>query len=574
MRVKMLKRDGADYLRETKHDIHKVPRHYHPDHHPLASGREYVRALNAVKLERVFAQPFLGSLDGHGDSITALRPHPSRLACLASAAADGEIRFWDLTTRRTLIRAPAHEGFTRGLSFDTSGQTLLSVGDDKTVKFWSTAQVPVEPEPTATLKPTHTLMAQAEGIKRIHHERLLRDEPTQDTNAPDAKFNEIQQVEDTIQAVRSGSAPLPSVCLYRLTSTQSHFTASTISRDARLLGAASEHAGLWAWPLQPPQTGLTVKDEDGPDLVQPATRDIETTGGDESACSRLIGHTGVVYDCAFVPHRTAVAGDPLSNFLLSVGEDTTMRLWDLKTQQNRAVFRGHSYPIWSLDIDRLGINIATGSMDCTAKLWDIEHTFPLRIYAGHERDVDVVQFHPNCNYLATGSLDRSIRLWSHADAQMVRVFSGHRGSIFSLAFSPDGAFLASGGEDHDVRVWDLASASLLKELKGHTEAIYALIWSPDSSMLTSGSLDGSIRHWDIKGPIRSPSDGFGPGMSSELVAAYQTHVSIQSLSYSPHNTLIATGERVMKLKEKVRDLGNVQAREVLSDDEPAATKVS
>ena len=39
MKVKMLKRDPADYLRETKHDIHKVPRNFQPDQHPFEAAR-------------------------------------------------------------------------------------------------------------------------------------------------------------------------------------------------------------------------------------------------------------------------------------------------------------------------------------------------------------------------------------------------------------------------------------------------------------------------------------------------------------------------------------------------------
>ena len=111
-----------------------------------------------------------------------------------------------------------------------------------------------------------------------------------------------------------------------------------------------------------------------------------------------------------------------------------MRLWDHETGTNLAVYKGHTYPVWCLDIDRLGVNAVTGSMDRTAKLWQIERVFPLRIYAGHEADVDVVKFHPNCNYIATGSSDKTVRLWSHSDAKMVRVFRyGDFGELVSMS---------------------------------------------------------------------------------------------------------------------------------------------
>ena len=70
--------------------------------HPFEAEREYQRALNAVKLERVFAKPFLGSLDGHRDGLTCVSKHPSSLSTLCSASADGEVRVWHLTERKCL----------------------------------------------------------------------------------------------------------------------------------------------------------------------------------------------------------------------------------------------------------------------------------------------------------------------------------------------------------------------------------------------------------------------------------------------------------------------------------------
>ena len=93
MKVKVLRRRPEDYVRESKHDIHKLNRNYKyegqpavysyllptfcsPELHPFEAEREYQRAMNAVKLERVFAKPFLGSLDGHRDGLTCLAKHP------------------------------------------------------------------------------------------------------------------------------------------------------------------------------------------------------------------------------------------------------------------------------------------------------------------------------------------------------------------------------------------------------------------------------------------------------------------------------------------------------------------
>jgi len=147
MKIKVLKRNPEDYVRESKHDIHKINRNYSPVEHPFKAEREYQRALNAVKLERVFAKPFLGSLDGHRDGLTCVSKHPNSLSTLCSASADGEVRVWHLTERKCLASWQAHEGVVRGCSYVPGGSHILTCADDKTIKQWDAAKwndVPVD----------------------------------------------------------------------------------------------------------------------------------------------------------------------------------------------------------------------------------------------------------------------------------------------------------------------------------------------------------------------------------------------------------------------------------------------
>lgn len=153
--MKVLKRNAADFVRETKHDIHKINRNYSQTEHPFEAEREYTRALNSVKLEKVFAKPFLGALDGHRDGITCLCKHPSQLSTVASAAADGEVRIWQLTTRKCVGSWQAHQGVIRGATFTPSGDQLLTCADDKTIKTWTAAEDRLSDTPVDTLVCRH-----------------------------------------------------------------------------------------------------------------------------------------------------------------------------------------------------------------------------------------------------------------------------------------------------------------------------------------------------------------------------------------------------------------------------------
>ncbi|KAK6637130.1 hypothetical protein RUM44_007544 [Polyplax serrata] len=162
----MLSRNPDVYLRETVRDIHKVPRNFDPSLHPFEVQREYVKALNAVKLERVFAKPFVGNLDGHSDGVSCMSKHPNRLSLLLSAAYDGEVKLWNLTSRKCIRSIRAHDGYIRGTTFLPDGEHFLSVGDDKTIKIWET-----DPGDADNVEPTDTVVSKTVVSGISHHQR-------------------------------------------------------------------------------------------------------------------------------------------------------------------------------------------------------------------------------------------------------------------------------------------------------------------------------------------------------------------------------------------------------------------
>lgn len=64
--------------------------------HPFEVPREYTRALNATKLERVFAKPFIASLDGHRDGVCAMCKNKQRLNSIFSGSCDGEVNYLNI----------------------------------------------------------------------------------------------------------------------------------------------------------------------------------------------------------------------------------------------------------------------------------------------------------------------------------------------------------------------------------------------------------------------------------------------------------------------------------------------
>jgi len=334
-------------------------------------------------------------------------------------------------------------------------------------------------------------------------------------------------LEETIRAVREGAAVLPSISLYKIISEESIASCGETDSSAKLLAAGCHDSQVRLFNLLPPPDG-ELKQEVGGASVQlgcDTTPRGTCLSVPQGRGRGLSGHSGPVYGVGWLPGGAG---------LVSVGEDTTVKLWEAGQGAELAVYRGHNYPVWCVATDKLG-NFVTGSMDRTARLWRPDLAHPLRVYAGHEGDVDCVAFHPNCNYIGTGSVDKTVRMWSQAEGSMVRVLTGHRAPVLCLAFSPCGRLLASGSEDRRVRVWDLGQGGLLKELRGHMDSVHCLAWSRDSRVLATGGQDGAVRLWDVA--VAGAGDGHS---SPELLVTFPTGANtVLSLQYSDTNTLVA-----------------------------------
>lgn len=145
-KVKTISRSSDTYL-GRKGDQPRLPRNLDPALHPLAKAREYTRALNATKLERYFAKPFIGQLGtGHVDGVYCIAKDSRNLSSAASGSSDGGmclpgawlilvVKAWNLVSREETFSVRAHGGNVSGLCYTVDGR-ILSCSTDKLIKLW------------------------------------------------------------------------------------------------------------------------------------------------------------------------------------------------------------------------------------------------------------------------------------------------------------------------------------------------------------------------------------------------------------------------------------------------------
>ncbi|KAF2355551.1 Sof1-like protein [Trinorchestia longiramus] len=139
-KLHVLSRNPDNYMQETRSDIPKFLRNYDPDLHPFRDARNYKLALNATKLERVFAKPFIASLV-HGESISSMARHPEKLNFIFSGTYEGQLTLWDTSLRQQMWKVQAHNSHIWSITADCQGETFFTVGHDKAIKRWSCSSI-------------------------------------------------------------------------------------------------------------------------------------------------------------------------------------------------------------------------------------------------------------------------------------------------------------------------------------------------------------------------------------------------------------------------------------------------
>ncbi|CAD8099421.1 unnamed protein product [Paramecium sonneborni] len=128
---------------------------------------------------------------------------------------------------------------------------------------------------------------------------------------------------------------------------------------------------------------------------------------------------------------------------------------------------GLTWRVNSVNFSPDGTTLASGNDDKSIRLWDVKTGQQKAKLDGHNSLVLSVCFSPDGATLASGSYDNSIRLWDVKTGQQKAKLDGHSECVQSVSFSPDGTTLASGSNDKSIRLWDVKTGQQKAKLDGH-----------------------------------------------------------------------------------------------------------
>jgi WD40 repeat protein len=258
----------------------------------------------------------------------------------------GELKLWDPARGKCLTTLAGHQGAVWTVAWSPAGQHFASGGADSSVIVWHAANPAAGPRDGFTVQGSVLSL----GF------------------SPDSLLLGIASEEELlIWDVRQRRATWK--CRQEWRSPRLAFS----SDGSRLLTASADDPRLRVWDvgtgrelegltLPHPIRGLAFS-PDGRLLAAAIDKDHriqvwDVVGG--KLLHELFGHTNAVLRVAFGSNDVLASGS----------DDRTVRLWDLKTARERAVYQGHTAGVLGLAINPDGTRIASTSKDQTIKLWN------------------------------------------------------------------------------------------------------------------------------------------------------------------------------------------------------------
>jgi WD repeat and SOF domain-containing protein 1 len=362
MKIKALSRSVTEH-KAPGSDAAKQPRNLDSALHPFERAREYQRALNAVKLERMHAAPFIGQLGrGHVDGVYSMAKDPNNLQRFASGSGDGVVKCWDLTNRDEVWHTTAHENMVKGMEW-TRDQKLLTCAADRTVKLFDPYSTPAESGPISSWlgagaftslshHRSRNAFAAASSVISIYD--LERHTAAPDTLAWPTSTDTITNVafnyvETSILASCSTDR---AVVIYDLrtstpvTKTVLSFASNHIAwspMEAFNLAAASEDHNVYLFDMRRFDRALNVLKDHVAAVMDvewsPTGEELVTASWDRTVrlWNRDQGHSRDVYHTKRMQRVMAARWTPDSKYVLSGSDDGNIRIWRANASQREGI---------------------------------------------------------------------------------------------------------------------------------------------------------------------------------------------------------------------------------------------
>ncbi|KAH9824793.1 WD40-repeat-containing domain protein [Melampsora americana] len=441
MKIKVLARSLDNHQPQSHGAPAPIHKNLDPSLHPHARSREYTRAVTASKLNRMFAKPFIGQLDGHRDGIYVMGKDPLKLTQVVTGAADGEVRVWDLGTRAcTISLTEAHRGRVTGVTF----LPARFQGEGRSRTYIDKPDQLIASSSRYKLDPAG-LLDEEEGIDE---DELVRQRELEEEEEAESRTSRLGSrkvltcgIDKVVKMWDLGPKIDPGADRLVNTYQGKHgFNDIDHHHTEPLFVTASDKLHIWDVTKSSPISDLSWNSSRAGANQSKAA---DNYSGEQIAC------------VTFSPSE--------HNVLASAGSssDRSICLYDMRS--NKALGR----LIMQMRMNCLRFNpqqpsvLLAGGEDHQLYTFDIRYMkSATQVFKDHVGPVMSCDWSPTGQGFISGSYDRTLRIWStsdttfHRKGRSIDVYHTKRMQrVFSTIFTLDGKFSLTGSDDGSIRIW-------------------------------------------------------------------------------------------------------------------------
>ncbi|AWM40034.1 WD domain, G-beta repeat [Gemmata obscuriglobus] len=343
------------------------------------------------------------------------------------------------------LDAGGHTGIVGKVFFTPKGDRVITVGEDKAVRFWD----PVSNETVKTIRfpagPGKEGSLQAAAISR--------------------SGKRLAVAGHKLAGVSSGRVPIYVI------------SPETGNQLTRMDAGSGDAVG--ALHFSNDGNRLAVGGDDG------VLQLMDVSSGRE--LGRTVPHRGGIVEVRYNPN-------PRVNVLASLGTDRTVKIWDFAQNLTTLVSIGGVTPsclAWSNDGQALALGTTTGQILIVSSQGRLIRELPPVLVEKRPVAVSQVLFAPGDQELAVGGAANG-RGWTglvsaYSGGPRVTV-PGHSNRVSAVDVSVDGRrVVSSGGNQHETFVWQADDGAVQHRLIGTGHGVWAVAWAKDGKSIAWGT---------------------------------------------------------------------------------------